>query len=296
MRLLAIAASGFVGFAAMGLFLGVPVEVRAPRRRRTETRLQRRRRWLRQAGTAITPAQFYTVSAALALATFAVVWLATAAWAVAAVPTLLALWGPQAYYAQQRRKRLDAVKQAWPDGLRDLVASVNAGLPLHQALCELAAHGPQPLRDAFATYPTNARVSGVIPSLERIKEELADPTSDRVIEVLILARERGPQDLPAILDGLALSIGRDLRTAEEIETARKEPKLNMAVAAAMPWIVLVATSLGDTPQRAYYASGRGLGVIVVSAALTFAGIAAVRLLARDTAEARLFVSEERRRD
>ena len=39
------------------------------------------------------------------------------------------------------------------------MASVNAGLPLHQALCELAVHGPEPLRDACAGYATNARVS-----------------------------------------------------------------------------------------------------------------------------------------
>jgi tight adherence protein B len=291
MRLVAIAVAAFAGFAAMGLLLGVPVELPARRPRRRDT--QRRRRWLRQAGATVTPAQFYTVSAAMGLAVFAGVWAATAAWTIAAVPALLAVWGPPANYAAQRRRRLDAVKQAWPDGLRDLVASVNAGLPLHQALCELAVHGPEPLRDACAGYATNARVSGVAPALERIKEELADPTSDRVLEVLILAHERGPQHLPRILDGLAQSIGRDLRTAEEIETAKKEPKLNMAVAAAMPWIVLVVTSLGDTPQRAYYASGRGLGVIVVSAALTFAGIACVRALAHDAVEHRLFVSEER---
>lgn len=293
MRALAAVAAGFAAFCAAGLVLGVPVAPRLPARR-GESRLERRRRWLRQAGAPVTPGQFYVVSAALGALTFAAVWTATTAWLVAAVPAVLATLAPHAYYGQQRRKRLDEVRTAWPDGLRDLVASVNAGLPLHQALCELAVQGPPPLRQAFAAYPVNARVSGSVPALELVKEDLADPTSDRVIEVLVLAKERGPNDLPRILDGVAQSIARDLRTAEEIETARKEPKINMVVAAAMPWAVLVATTLGDTPQRTYYASGRGVGIVLVSSLLTFAGIAAVRALSRDAVEARLFVSEEAR--
>lgn len=295
MRGIAALAAGFAAFTATGLVLGVPLTPRRPARRRT-SQLERRRRWLRQAGASVTPGQFYAVSGTVGALTFATVWTATSAWLVAAVPAALATLGPPAYYAQQRRKRLDAVKRAWPDGLRDLVASVNAGMPLHQALCELTMHGPAPLREAFAAYPINARVTGSVPALELVKEDLADPTSDRVIEVLIMAKERGPGDLPHILDGLAQSIVRDLRTAEEIETAKKEPKINMAVAAALPWAILVATTLGDTPQRAYYASGRGAGIVFISALLTFSGIVAVRALSRDRVEARLFVSGEPRHD
>lgn len=294
MRALAALAAGFAACAAAGLALGVPLEPRLPARR-CAPRFERRRRWLRQAGTAITPGQYYAVSATVGAFAFALVWAATSAPLVAMVPAALATMGPQAYYGQQRRRRLTAAKRAWPDGLRDLIASVTAGLPLHHALCELAVHGPVPLRDAFASYPVNARMSGAVPALELVKEDLADPTSDRLIEVLVLARERGPSDLPRILDGLAGSITRDLRTAEEIETAQKEPKINMVAAAGMPWLVLVATTLGDTPQRTFYASGRGAGIVVVSALLTFVGIVAVRALSRDAVEGRLFVSGEQSR-
>lgn len=291
MRALAALAAGFAACAATGLALGVPLEPRLPSRRRLPT-FERRRRWLRQAGTTITPGQFYVVSATAGAFAFVLVWAATSAPLVALVPAVLATTAPQAYYGQQRRRRLTTAKRAWPDGLRDVIASVTAGLSLHHALCELAMHGPAALRDAFAPYPVNARMSGAVPALELVKEELADPTSDRVIEVLVLAKERGPSDLPRILDGLAQSITRDLRTAEEIETAQKEPKINMVAAAGMPWLVLVATTLGETPQRAFYASGRGAGIVIVSALLTFVGIVAVRALSRDAVEARLFVGEE----
>lgn len=282
-------AAGYLGFAAMGLLLGVPVELRFPARRR-ESRIARRRRWLRQAGAAVSPTGFYTVSLAAGAAALGLGWVLTGAWPVAVVPAVMAALIPHTYWARQRKRRLAAVCQSWPDGLRDLAASVNARLPVHQALAELARSGPGPLRDAFASYPSNARVMGVAPALEHIKEELADPTSDRVLEVLILAYERGPSDLGAIIEDLAQSTSRDLRTQEEIDTARQEPRINTGVAAAMPWLVLIIMTLGDTPQRAYYASGRGLAAIVVSATLTFAGVAVVRKLSQDPVEGRLFVT------
>jgi len=83
------------------------------------------------------------------------------------------------------------VQRAWPDGLRDVLASITAGLSLTQAVTTLAATGPAPLRIAFARFPELARVIGTGPALELVKEDLADATSDRIIEVLILAHERG---------------------------------------------------------------------------------------------------------
>lgn len=291
MRLAGMLAAGFVGFAGMGLLLGVPVEVRLPARHR-ESRLDRRRQWLRQAGATVSPAGFYVASLAVGAAVFALGWLLTGGWPVALVPATMAALTPHTYWSRQRKQRLAAVRRAWPDGLRDLAASANARLPLQQALGDLARSGPDPLRDAFAAWHANTRVMGVVPALEHIKEELADPTSDRVIEVLILAYERGPSDLGAVLEELASSTARDLRTEQEIDTARQEPRINMTVAASMPWLVLIAMTLGDTPQRAYYTSGRGLGAILLSAALTFAGVAVVRKLSQDPIEGRLFVASE----
>ena len=86
------------------------------------------------------------------------------------------------------------VQAAWPDGLRDLIASIAAGRSLAQALNALAASGPAPLRGRVRRgFPISARMLGTVPALEVVKEELADPTSDRVIEVLILAQQRGGQ-------------------------------------------------------------------------------------------------------
>lgn len=295
MRLLAAGCAAFLGFAGMGWLLGHPLTLQ-PRRRipRGEVLTDRRRRWLRQAGAGVTPLQFYGASAGAGLCAFVLLWLATAAWVVAIVPAILCAFSPQLYYAAARKRRIAAINEAWPDGLRDLVASVQQQLPLHQAVLELARGGPAPLRQAFARYPTHARALGSVAALEHVKEELADPASDRVLEVLILATERGAGGdlLARLLGDLAEAVTADLRVDEDIETARTEPRINMAVAAALPWILLLAMVLADTPQRDYYTSGRGLGPVLLAAAMTLVGVATVRALSRDPVEARLFVGDD----
>jgi tight adherence protein B len=295
MRLLAAASAGFLAFAATGLLLGHPVVVRTPRHRLPFERwVERRRHWLRQAGAAVTPLQFFSASVAAGSSAFVLLWLISGAWVVALVPAVLCGFAPKRYYTSARKRRVADVNHAWPDGLRDLVASVHQQLPLHQAVLELARGGPAPLRQAFVHYPVHARALGAVAALEHVKEELADPTSDRVLEVLVLAAERGAGGdlLARLLGDLAESVTADLRVEEDIETARTEPRINMAVAASLPWLLLLAMVLGDTPQRDYYTSGRGLGPVLLAAVMTFAGVAAVRALSRDPVEVRLFIAEE----
>lgn len=296
MRLLAAASAGFVAAAAMAWLLGQPITLRAPRLRWLRARAQRRRQWLAQAGARVTPTQFYGVSAATGAGVFVLVWAATGAWVVALVPAALAAFAPQRYYAIARTRRVAAINQAWPDGLRDLTASISQQQPLHQALVELARAGPAPLRHAFARYATLARTFGTVAALEQIKAELANPVSDRVLEVLILAAERGSGGdlLARLLADLAESVTADLRVDEDIETARLEPRISTAAAAAAPWLLLLVIVATNRPQPIadYYTSGRGLLAVLAAAAMTLAGVALVRALARDPVEPRVFVGEQ----
>jgi tight adherence protein B len=292
MRLVAALSAGFLGFCLMGQLLGTPVRLERSRR---SPRQGRRQQWLLQAGAKVSTQQFYAGSVVSGLCVFAVLAVLVDAWTAAIVPGILCAFVPQAYYGHRRRERLTEVIQAWPDGLRDLAASVNAGQPLHQAILALARTGPAPLRRAFASYESNARLSGTVPALEHVKSELADPTSDRVLETLILAKERGARQLGRILDDLASATTADLRTNAEIETARLEPKLNTRITASLPWIVLLLICLGErSPHRAFYGGGGGVIVVVISAAFTLAGVAWVRILARDPVEGRVFVTGDGR--
>src|SRR4029079_2459639 len=121
------------------------------------------------------------------IVTFAAVVFVVGTPLVALVPAVVAALVPRAYFARRRIARLRELQSSWPDALRDLASSIAAGSSLTHALTALTETGPSVLRDPFTRFPTWARMLGPVAALEIIKAELADPTSDRVLEVLVLA-------------------------------------------------------------------------------------------------------------
>lgn len=275
--LLSAAAAGGLTAAALGML------PRGPRRRR----LRGRSEWLVQAGVSTTPFQFWVTSVGAGALTLVTVTFLTGSWAVAAVPSVLVGMLPRLYFGAQRRRRLGEVRQAWPDGLRDLVASMSAGRSLPRAVEDLAATGPLPLRRAFSSFPFLARSLGVVPALETIRDNTADPTTDRVIEVLIVAHERGGAIVPDILRDLAEATARDVWAAEEIDTAALEHKINARAVFVLPWLVLIAMTVRPGPFRDFYATPLGLAVIMVGGVLSLSGSILVSRLGRAPDEPRV---------
>ncbi len=281
----AICAAAATAYLAMAWFLGYPVEPTLPRMRRVRT--SGARAWLRQAGVGATPQQFVAVSIALGLAVFALLWVTLGTWVVAAVPGLFAVLGPYVFYAQRRRVRMQQIVVAWPDGLRDIAASLKVTNNLHRSLLMLSRSGPPPLRAAFAGYRANAETLGQAAALELIRSHLADATSDRVLEVLVLAVEEGIERLSELLTRLATDVAADIRLQEELKTSRLEPVLNARVVAAGPWMLLVYLTLQDGPYRQFYRSPAGAAVVGVGLVLTAVGLFWTQRLARDTEEPRV---------
>ncbi len=243
--------------------------------------------WLQQAGVALRPSQFWAGSAGAGLLALLALIALTGSVFVALVPAVALAMLPRAYYARRRRLRLREVQMAWPDGLRDLVASIAAGRSLTQAVNALAAHGPLALRTAFARFPEMARVLGTGPALEIVKEELADPTSDRVIEVLLLAHERGGAIVRNILEDLVDATTRDIKLLDELETEGLEMRINARAVVVLPWLVLVALTARPGPFRDFYRSAGGAVTLLVAVVLTAVGVLVLSRLGREPTEERV---------
>lgn len=260
---------------------------------RLEVRSQRRasvsdsQLWLTQAGVDLTPRQFWAASLGVGFVAFLLFLLITGIPAVAAAPAVGVIMLPRSYFGRRRSLRLSEIQTAWPDGLRDLNASISSGMSLQRAVETLAEKGPEPLRLAFARFPLLARTVGVVPALEIVKEELADPTSDRVIEVIILAQERGGSIVPEILSDLAAATTRDLWTLEEIQTESLEQKINARIVFALPWLVLIALTASEGTFRQFYRSAPGTLVVIVGGALSLLGVWLVTKLGREPDEQRV---------
>jgi tight adherence protein B len=254
---------------------------------RQRPQISKRQLWLIQAGSELTPRQFWLGSVAAGVGAFLVFWLVTQSAIIAFVPAVAVGLAPHAYHAKERRRRIAEIQQAWPDGIRDVLAHVNSGTTLARAVESLAVDGPLPLRTAFARFPLQARMFGVVPALEIVKEELADPTSDKVIEVLILAHEYGGDLIQDVLRDLADAITDDLRTIETIHTAGLEQRIEALLVVVVPWAVLVFLATVPADYRVFYRSGAGQLVVVIGAVWSAVGLIVMRLVAREPVEMRV---------
>ena len=289
MILLASLAVGVVAYLGAGMLTGYPLRlhtrVRAPRRTRTDRQV-----WLIQAGTELTVAQFVLGSLAAALVTFALVATVTGDPVVAVVPATAIGFLPRAFFGHRRARRLSDLQRAWPDGLRHIIGGVQSGMSLNQSIASLASSGPEPLRLAFERFAVSARMVGVPAALEIVKGQLSDSTSDRVIEVLLLAHERGGRIVTEVLRDLAEATSKDLKTMEEIASDRVEPKINSRAVFALPWFVLVMLCASPGPIRDFYRTAAGVAVILIAAAMSLIGLVIVERLSRDPLEERVFGS------
>ena len=125
-------------------------------------------------------------------------------------------------------------------------------------------------------------------AMELVKQELADPTSDRVLEVLILASERGGQIVKEILEDLVVTTTKDLKVLDEIETEGLEMRINARAVLVLPWFVLLALTIRGGAFREFYQSGPGVLVVAAGGVLSAIGYAWITRLSRSLDERRVF--------
>lgn len=247
--------------------------------------------WLNQAGLGVTPLQFWASSVLAAALTFFFLWLLTSVVLVALIPAVVIGFVPRFYFAQQRRRLARQRLEAWPEALRSIIASVSSSMSLHQALLALATTGPVQLRPVFARYSSLSFTLDSATALEVIREELADPVSDRVIEDLLLAFEQGPAVVIDIMDDLSRSTVEDLQVLDRVETAQLEQRLNARAVFILPFLFLIILTYRPGPGRDFYSSGAGIAVIIVGTCLSLLGMLIVTQLARLPEEPRVFAAD-----
>lgn len=190
---------------------------------------------------------------------------------------LMGAWAPVAVVSGRARRRQQELAEVWPEAVDNLVSAVRAGMSLPDALGALGVRGPEPLRAAFDQFALDYQVTGRFGEcLDRLKERLADPVGDRVVEGLRIAREVGGGELGRLLRNLSSYLRDDARTRSELE-ARQAWTVNGArLAVASPWLVLLFMSFqSEVIHR--YASPAGVGVLAFGAV---ACVVAYRLMMR----------------
>jgi tight adherence protein B len=269
--------------SALGLFLGTGLLLvwqaltTAPVRDTGSARLTRGiEELLRRAGIDnVTVAGLLSLVGLCGLTAAALVLLVSQTLPVAVAFGAIAGYSPVGLVRSRAARRQREFAEVWPEAVDNLASAVRAGLSLPEALSRLGERGPAPLRPAFVSFGHDYQASGRFGvCLDLLKERLADPVGDRVVEALRVARDVGGGDLGRVLRALSGFLRDDARTRSELE-ARQAWVVNGArLAAAAPWVVLLVLSFQPEVIGRY----RSTGGVVVLAVGGFACFVAYRLM------------------
>ena len=213
----------------------------------------------------VAPNAVFALSAVMAAVTFAIIHSVSRAIPVALVFAVMVGYLPFAVLRQRAQRRQRGFAEVWPEAVDNLASSVRAGLSLPDAVAALAVNGPPALRGPFERFAIDYQVTGRFEdSLDLLKERLADPVGDRVVEGLRVAREVGGGDLGRLLRNLSGFLRDDMRTRSELESRQAWTINGARLAVAAPWAVLLLMSFQTTViQR--YASPAGMVVLGMGA-------------------------------
>ncbi len=245
-----------------------------PARRPTNPWADHVRDTLAQAGvTGVGPGALVPAALVGAVVVGAVALVAVPVPAVAAVAAGFGACLPWALLRGRARRRAARLRASWPQAVDDLASAVRAGMSLPEAVAALAERGPADLRAPFAAFAADYRASGRFgDALDALKDRLADPVADRIVEALRLTRDVGGSDLGRLLRTLSGFLREDLATRGEL-AARASWTVNAArLAVAAPWAVLAM--LGSRPEAAAaYDTPAGLLVLLAGAGCSAAAYA-----------------------
>jgi tight adherence protein B len=270
--------------ALLGLLLGIGLLLiwrsgpRAPQRRPGPRPVGRRQELLAAAGlTGINAAQLIALQVGLGLLVLVVVLLTTGTVTVSLVFALFGFALPAVQVRRLAARRRADLREVWPEVVDNLASAVRAGLSLPEALSALSTRGPEVLRPPFARFAAQYRSTGRFAAcLDRLKDDLADPVGDRIVETLRVAREVGGSDLGRVLRTLATFLREDARARAELETRQGWVVQAARLAVAAPWVVLLLLATQSTTLDAYD-SALGSALLLGGGAVCFV---AYRLMLR----------------
>jgi tight adherence protein B len=234
----------------------------------------------------VSPAAFAGACVAAAVTAFMLTLAVSRSPSIAACFALICGRAPLTMVKARARRRRASLRNQWPEVVDHLASGVRAGLSLAEALAQLGERGPAGLREPFREFGEDYRASGSFAEcLDTLKERLADPVADRIVEALRITREVGGTDLGRLLRTLSAFLRDDVRIRGELE-ARQSWTVNAArLAVAAPWVVLAL--LSTRPEAAVFSSAGGAAVLATGGGATFLAYRLMIRIGRLPEEARV---------
>jgi len=192
------------------------------------------------------------VSVIIAVGAFAIAFAIFPVVALAVVVGSVALVAPSVVISARARAKRASQRDVWPDLVDHLVSAVRSGLALPDSLVTLGHSGPTGIRPPFLAFERTLRATGDFGlGLDELKDRLADPVADRVLETLRMSREVGGSELTTVLRNLASYLREDAAVRSEIEARQSWVTSAARLGIAAPWIILLLLSTRPEAAVAY---------------------------------------------
>jgi Flp pilus assembly protein TadB len=159
--------------------------------------------------------------------------------------------------------RLEAMEE-WT---RSLSGVLTVGIGLEQALVATLRSTPAPIADEVHRLVTRLRARwDTEKALRAFADDLDDATGDLIAANLILGARRRGAGLASVLEGLAESVGADVRARRQVEADRAKPRATARWVTLISASVLVVLALSGTYVEPYRTPvGQVLLVLLLSA-------------------------------
>ncbi|MDR2294531.1 MAG: type II secretion system F family protein [Microbacterium sp.] len=225
---------------------------------------------LAEAGAStLSPGALVIVAVACALVAASTAWILTRLPVLAVLALLAGAAVPFAVLRARRSRRHHDRRSVWPDVCDLLVASVRAGQSLPDGVAALADLAPQPVRAEFRQFRADLTASGHFDSaVLALKERLADPTADRIVETLRMARQIGGTELASVLRALSTAVRAEAAVRGEVTARQSWIRGAAVVGVVAPWVIL-GLLVARPEGAAAYSTPIGVVLIAVAAGVSF---------------------------
>ncbi|WP_412538651.1 type II secretion system F family protein [Longispora sp. K20-0274] len=170
-------------------------------------------------------------------------------WPVAAILAAVAAWtlpsvlGPDRA-GKRQMARMEAIA-AWSE---DLTGTLRAGTGIEQAILTTALIGPPEIRLELDRLAFNLRTGVRLPqALRGFADDLADPTADLIVNVLLQAAQHQARDIAAGLEGVGQTARNQVSARLRIATKRASTQTStrIVIAVVLGTVLLMGIFVGD---------------------------------------------------
>ncbi len=245
-------------------------------------------RFLSEAGLQdVTQGAFVAFSVASGLLVGGLTQLVAGMPAISAAASVMGSSFPYVYWSWERDRARSRLQEALAEALSQMRSSIGVGSTIYTAVLSLGSTGPDVLRPHFRALGQNIEHFGFEPAIQKLKGDLADPLFDTVATALVVSERIGGDNLPEVLDNLALTTRKELAIQKEIRSRQVASMLEARILTLLSAVLLLVLNTINPEYTAFFRTFWGQVVLAICALWLFGAYFLMRRLSRLPTEERV---------